>query len=78
MGFFKRKVMNDKVITKTSKQAMIDRNTQEQLEKEKGTCPECGYYDLWNGGIESYEPLKGRREYFECEKCGCQWEYLSR
>lgn len=78
MGLFKKRAINEKIITKTSKQAMLEKEIKEKLEKENKTCPECGHYDVWNGMTESYEPLKGRREYFECTKCGCQWEYLSR
>lgn len=81
MGLFKKSNKSskgEKVITKTAKQAKIEKQIQKELDKEKGTCPECGHYDVWNGMTESYIPLKGQCEYFECKKCSCQWEYLSR
>ena len=71
-----------KIITKTSEEAKRERTMQEMIERENCTCPSCGYYDLFNGGLVRRQWVKtgllsGRYkeiELFECRKCGCEWE----
>lgn len=41
-------------------------------EKLDATCPECGYYDIWNGMITD-----GEYDYYTCRKCGTQWKVLN-
>ena len=71
-----------KIITKTSEEAKRERTMQEMIEKENCTCPLCGYYDLFNGGIVRTQWVKTglfsgqykQVELFECRKCGCEWQ----
>ena len=52
--------------------------TSYEVEREKikakldATCPECGYYDIWNGMITD-----GEYDYYTCQKCGAKWRILS-
>ena len=52
--------------------------TRYEVEREKikdkldATCPECGYYDIWNGMITDEE-----YDYYTCRKCGVEWRILS-
>ena len=41
---------------------------KERLDSE---CPECGYTDIWNGGITD-----GEYDYYTCRKCGTEWKVL--
>ena len=41
---------------------------KERLDSE---CPECGYSDIWNGGITD-----GKYDYYTCRKCGTEWKVL--
>ena len=41
-------------------------------EKLDATCPECGYYDIWNGMITD-----GEYDYYTCKKCGTEWKVLN-
>ena len=41
---------------------------KERLDSE---CPECGYTDIWNGGITD-----GEYDYYTCKKCGVEWKVL--
>ena len=41
-------------------------------EKLNSECPECGYYDIWNGMITD-----GEYDYYTCRKCGTQWKVLN-
>ena len=41
---------------------------KERLDSE---CPECGYYDIWNGMITD-----GEYDYYTCRKCGTKWKVL--
>ena len=41
---------------------------KERLDSE---CPECGYTDIWNGGITD-----GEYDYYTCRKCGVEWKVL--
>ena len=41
---------------------------KERLDSE---CPECGYYDIWNGMITD-----GEYDYYTCRKCGTEWKVL--
>ena len=41
---------------------------KERLDSE---CPECGYVDIWNGGITD-----GKYDYYTCRKCGTEWKIL--
>ena len=41
---------------------------KERLDSE---CPECGYTDIWNGGITD-----GKYDYYTCRKCGVEWKVL--
>ena len=51
--------------------------TSYDVEREKikakldATCPECGYYDIWNGMITDEE-----YDYYTCRKCGTKWRIL--
>ena len=54
-------------ITKTRYDVERER-IKEKLDSE---CPECGYSDIWNGGITD-----GKYDYYTCEKCGCKWRIL--
>ena len=51
--------------------------TRFDVEKEKikakldATCPECGFYDIWNGMITD-----GEYDYYTCRKCGVEWKVL--
>ena len=51
--------------------------TRYDVEREKikakldATCPECGYYDIWNGMFSDAE-----YDYYTCQKCGCEWRIL--
>ena len=51
--------------------------TRFDVEREKikakldATCPECGYYDIWNGMITD-----GEYDYYTCRKCGVEWKVL--
>ena len=51
--------------------------TRYDVEREKikerldGECPECGYYDIWNGMITD-----GEYDYYTCRKCGTEWKVL--
>ena len=40
-------------------------------EKLDSECPECGYTDIWNGGITD-----GKYDYYTCRKCGVEWKVL--
>ena len=40
-------------------------------EKLDSECPECGYCDIWNGGITD-----GEYDYYTCKKCGVEWKVL--
>ena len=71
-----------KIITKTSQEAKKERTMREIIERENYTCPSCGYYDLFNGGIVQRQWVKsglfsGRYKevkLFKCRKCGCEWK----
>ena len=39
--------------------------------KLDATCPECGNYDIWNGGVTD-----GEYDYYTCQKCGAKWRIL--
>ena len=41
---------------------------KERLDSE---CPECHYYDIWNGMITD-----GEYDYYTCRKCGTEWKVL--
>ena len=41
---------------------------KERLDSE---CPECGYSNIWNGGITD-----GKYDYYTCRKCGTEWKVL--
>ena len=41
---------------------------KERLDSE---CPECGFSDIWNGGITD-----GEYDYYTCKKCGTEWKVL--
>ena len=41
---------------------------KERLDSE---CPECGYADIWNGGLTD-----GEYDYYTCKKCGTEWKIL--
>ena len=41
---------------------------KERLDSE---CPECGYSDIWNGGLTD-----GEYDYYTCRKCGVEWKVL--
>ena len=41
---------------------------KERLDSE---CPECGFSDIWNGGITD-----GEYDYYTCRKCGVEWKVL--
>ena len=51
--------------------------TRYDVEREKikerlnSECPECGYTDIWNGGITD-----GEYDYYTCKKCGTEWKVL--
>ena len=51
--------------------------TRFEVEREKikakldATCPECGNYDIWNGGLTD-----GEYDYYTCRKCGTKWRIL--
>ena len=51
--------------------------TRYDVEREKikerldATCPECGYYDIWNGMITDEE-----YDYYTCKRCGTRWRIL--
>ena len=51
--------------------------TRLEVEREKikakldATCPECGNYDIWNGGLTD-----GEYDYYTCRKCGTKWRIL--
>ena len=51
--------------------------TRYDVEREKikakldATCPECEFYDIWNGMITDEE-----YDYYTCQKCGCEWRIL--
>ena len=51
--------------------------TRYDVEREKikakldATCPECEFYDIWNGMITDDE-----YDYYTCQKCGCEWRIL--
>ena len=51
--------------------------TRFEVEREKikakldATCPECGYYDIWNG-----MRTDGEYDYYTCQKCGVEWRIL--
>ena len=51
--------------------------TRYDVEREKikdkldATCPECGFYDIWNGMITD-----GEYDYYTCRKCGAEWRIL--
>lgn len=69
-----------KRITKTGAQARKEMSIREMIDRENATCPECGYYDLFNGGVcctrrEGWFKVKHKNfELFKCRKCGCEWE----
>ena len=52
--------------------------TRFEVEREKikakldSECPECGYNDIWNGGLTD-----GEYDYYTCRKCGTKWRILS-
>ena len=52
--------------------------TKFDVEREKikakldATCPECGYYDIWNGMLTDKE-----YDYYTCKRCGTEWRILS-
>ena len=54
-------------ITKTRFEAEREK-TKKRLDYE---CPECGNYDIWNGGLTD-----GEYDYYTCKKCGCEWRIL--
>ena len=41
---------------------------KERLDSE---CPECGFSDIWNGGLTD-----GEYDYYTCRKCGVEWKIL--
>ena len=51
--------------------------TRYDVERERikakldATCPECGNYDIWNGGLTD-----GEYDYYTCIKCGTEWRIL--
>ena len=51
--------------------------TRYDVEREKikerlnSECPECGYYDIWNGMITD-----GEYDYYTCKRCGTKWRIL--
>ena len=51
--------------------------TRYDIEREKikekldSECPECGYTDIWNGGITD-----GEYDYYTCRRCGTEWKVL--
>ena len=51
--------------------------TRYDVERERikakldATCPECGFYDIWNGMITD-----GEYDYYTCRKCGTKWRIL--
>lgn len=71
-----------KIITKTSQEAKKGRTIKEMIERENCTCPSCGHYNLFNGGIVQTQWVKtglfsGRYKkvkLFKCKKCGCEWQ----
>lgn len=54
-------------ITKTR----YDVEREKIKEKLDSECPECGYYDIWNGMITD-----GEYDYYTCRKCGTEWKVL--
>ena len=51
--------------------------TRYDVEREKikerldAQCPECGFSDIWNGGLTD-----GEYDYYTCRKCGTEWKVL--
>ena len=51
--------------------------TRYEVEREKikdkldATCPECGFYDIWNGMITD-----GEYDYYTCKRCNAEWRIL--
>ena len=51
--------------------------TRYDVEREKikakldATCPECGFYDIWNGMITD-----GEYDYYTCKRCSAEWRVL--
>ena len=54
-------------ITKTR----FDVEREKIKEKLDSECPECGYYDIWNG-----MRTDGEYDYYTCRKCGTEWKVL--
>ena len=54
-------------ITKTR----YDIEREKIKEKLDSECPECGYYDIWNGMMTD-----GEYDYYTCRKCGVEWKVL--
>ena len=51
--------------------------TRYDVERERikakldATCPECGNYDIWNGGLTDAE-----YDYYTCKRCNAEWRIL--
>ena len=51
--------------------------TRFEVEREKikakldSECPECHYYDIWNGMFSDAE-----YDYYTCKRCGAEWRIL--
>ena len=54
-------------ITKTR----FDVEREKIKERLNSECPECGFYDIWNGMITD-----GEYDYYTCRKCGVEWKVL--
>ena len=54
-------------ITKTR----FDVEREKIKERLNSECPECGFYDIWNGMITD-----GEYDYYTCKKCGVEWKVL--
>lgn len=57
--------IGDKTIIKTSYEVL----SEEEQMKIDSTCPECGKYHVFNGGITD-----GTYNYYTCHYCKCKWK----
>lgn len=71
----------NKNIIKTSKQHKREKYLNDKRIIEESTCPECGYYDIFNGMIQSWRyeggflfGKYGTYNIYKCKECGCEWE----
>lgn len=69
----KDKSCGEKIIVRSSVTSKIQYENSKEKRKQDATCPECGHYELLNGGIEAFEYGK-YYDLYTCMKCDCEWK----